>query len=504
MFVAIASGGSTAASSSDGITWTARILPGSSASWTSVAWGNGRFVAIASGGAVAAYSLDGMTWYLSSLPASTTWTSVGYGQGLFFAVASGTLSAATTTDGLTWTSRSLTTSASWSAIAFGNPAHIPTWVAISSTTTTNTINAGATTLGRASVASGKISLIKIWEPGSGYSTAITATVTDPNITTAAILLPRTGNGVLGNPTFVNQGSGYRSSTTVTTVGGTGYADTYQNNKYLYVSGLSTVPTPGAALTIGVLSAIYRIVVITDLSGGAARFQVSPPLTNENAPEHGIGLSIRQKYSQCRITGHDFLLIGTGNQTATNYPNVDVTTAISYRQMTESGGGRVFQTSTDQDGNFMVGNLFGVQQASGIVTISADQFSLAGLNQLTLGGFALGTNSVVVTQFSTDSFFTANSDSIVPTEKAIKTYLARNVAGGGSNAQTGQITAGTVGVGGPNKIFSSTLSQVIVTNPMHFRQGPLGGVNGAVGGITGMMLAHEFFAASFSGGPDNMN
>ena len=310
--------------------------------------------------------------------------------------------------------------------------------------------------------------------------------------------------MLGNPTFVNKGSGYRSSTTVATVQGTGYADIYQNSKYLSVSGLSVLPTPGAALTFGSgVASIYRIVVITDLTNGKALFQISPPLNNLNAPEHASGIFIRQKYSQCRITGHDFLLIGTGNQTATNFPNVDVTTATSYRQMTENGGGRVFQTSTDQDGNFMVGNLFGVQQASGIVTISADQFSLTGLDKLTLGGFALGTNSVIITQFSTDSYFTANSDSVVPTQKAIKTYLARNIAGGGSNAQTGQVTAGTVGVGGPNKIFSSTLSQVLVTNSMHFRQGPLGGVNGAVGGINGTMLAHEFFAASFSGGPNNL-
>jgi hypothetical protein len=503
IFVAIASGGTAAASSPDGITWTARTLPGSSAAWTSVVWGNGRFVAIASAGATAAYSLDGITWYASTLPAATTWTCVDYGQGLFFAVASGTSTAATSPDGLTWTPRTLASSATWKSIAFGNPTKVPTWCAVSNGSTTTTTNAGATALGRAVVSSGKISQIKIWEPGSNYVLP-TVTVTDPNSTLAVTLLARVGTGVLGNPTFVNKGSGYRSSTTVATVQGTGYADIYQNSKYLSVSGLSVLPTPGAALTFGSgVSSIYRIVVITDLSNGKALFQISPPLNNLNAPEHGSGIFIRQKYSQCRITGHDFLLIGTGNQTATNYPNVDVTTATSYRQMTENGGGRVFQTSTDQDGNFMVGNLFGVQQASGIVTISADQFSLTGLDKLTLGGFALGTNSVIITQFSTDSYFTANSDSVVPTQKAIKTYLARNIAGGGSNAQTGQVTAGTVGVGGPNKIFSSTLSQVLVTNSMHFRQGPLGGVNGAVGGINGTMLAHEFFAASFSGGPNNL-
>jgi hypothetical protein len=492
VYVAISTGGTEAASSADGITWIARTLP-ASASWTSVTWGNGRFVAIASGGATAAYSFNGITWYSSSLPTATVWTSVEYGMGLFFAVASGTTAAASSPDGLTWTPRTVAISAAWKSVAFGNPTRVPTWCAVSNGSLTTTVNAGATALGRAVVSNGRISQIKIWEPGSNYITS-TVSIIDPNATEIVAVLPRIAIGVLGNPTFVNRGVGYRSSTTVATVAGSGFADIYQNSKLLSVSGLSVIPTPGAALTFGGnLSTIYRIVFITELGSGKARFQVAPPLNNLNAPEHAAEIFIRQKYSQCRITGHDFLLIGTGNATATNYPNVDVTRAASFRQISESGGGRVFQTSTDQDGNFIVGNLFAVQQASGIVTISADQFSLTGLEELTLGGFALGTNSVVVTQFSTDSFFTANSDTIVPTQKAIKTYLSRNIAGGGSNAQTGQIVAGTVGVGGPNKIFSSTNTQVFVTNSVKINGGPVSGINGT-------MLAHQLFAAGFSNGP----
>ena len=37
---------------------------------------------------------------------------------------------------------------------------------------------------------------------------------------------------------------------------------------------------------------------------------------------------------------------------------------------EYNGGRVFYSSTDQDGNFRVGELFKVEQSTGIVTISA--------------------------------------------------------------------------------------------------------------------------------------
>jgi hypothetical protein len=476
----------------DGSTWTQVAMP-SSANWASVTWGNGRFVAIASGSTTAAYSFDGITWIASTTQAGAAWTAVRYGQGVFLAIASGTSTAMTSADGVTWTTRTLANTVNWSDIAFGNPSSTPGWVAISTTSssTASYIKAGATALGRAVVANNKITVIKIWEPGSGYTGTPLPTlqVTDPNPTSAVVTLCRVGNGVLGNPTFTNRGSGYRTSTTVVTVStGDGFADIYQNSKYLTVSGLASLPTPGAALTITGNPNQYRIVVINDLGNGTANFQVSPPLTIALAPEHNTAISIRQKYSQCRITGHDFLLIGTGNQTTSNYPNVDVNTALKYQQIAENNGGRVFQTSTDQDGNFKVGNLFAVEQASGIVTISADQLSLTGLQTLSLGGFSLGTNTVVINQFSTDSYFTANSDTIVPTQRAIKSYVARNIAGGGSNAQAGAVVAGTFGVGGPNKIYSSTQTQLYARNSMNLKKG-----------INGTMLSKSFFAAGFKTG-----
>lgn len=317
-------------------------------------------------------------------------------------------------------------------------------------------------------------------------------VIDPNSTTGQYNVCRTAVGVLGNPSFTNRGTGYRTSTTVVSVvGGGGFADVYQPTKYLSVSNLASLPTPGAALAISGNSTTFRIVVITSLSSNKALFQISPALTILTAPVNGANLTIRQKYSQCRITGHDFLLIGTGNQATTNYPNTDVTTALSYRQITESGGGRVFQTSTDQDGNFLVGNLFGVQQASGIVTISADQFSLAGLQQLTIGALGLGPNAVIIQQFSTDSYFTANSDTIVPTQKAIKTYVARNVSGGGSTATTNTVSAGQISIGGPNIITNKAGGSIIVNRTVN--------VSGKYAGLNGILLAHSFFESGFGGG-----
>lgn len=322
-----------------------------------------------------------------------------------------------------------------------------------------------------------------------YATTVNgavATITDPNATSTAIVNCRVGNGVLAQPTFSNRGSNYQTSTTTCTIsGGAGYADIYQISKYLTVSGLTYLPSLGASLTIGTNQTQYKIVNVTNLTSGTYYLQISPSITRSNVFPHGTAISIRQKYSQVRLTGHDYLMIGTGNKTTSNYPNVDVTTKKSYNQISENNLGRVFVTSTDEDGNFKVGNLFGVQQATGTVTISADLFNLSGLNQITLGGVQVGQNTVTITQFSTDQYFVANSDSIVPTQKAIKLYIANQISNGGSNAQTSRLVAGTVGVG-PFGIFSSAGTTIKVNNKMNMTKG-----------IDGVMMALTYFKSSIN-------
>ena len=83
---------------------------------------------------------------------------------------------------------------------------------------------------------------------------------------------------------------------------------------------------------------------------------------------------------------------------------------------------MFFTSTDQDGNFRVGGLFQVEQATGKATLNADAFDLSGLQELSLGSVALGSFGATISEFSTDGTFQGNSDNVLVTEKAIKTYV----------------------------------------------------------------------------------
>ena len=478
MWVAVASGGTAAASSNDdGVTWTSRTLP-SSGTWASVTFGNGKFVAVATGGTAAAYSLDGITWTACTLPASSNWSRVRYGQGLFFAISTSGTQAATSQDGVNWTSRTMSTSANgYLSIEFGNPADTGIWTAIGGSTGTvaSSVATGATAQGRAVVVGGVITLIRMWEPGSGYTSSPTLTFTDPNNTVEAVTWNRIGNGVLGNPTYNNRGTSYVTATSL--VDGTGYADYFQTGSYVNVDLLSAAPTAGANVQFATITGVvYKLVTVTQFLGSGpytARLQVSPLLGSNEAPSHNEVVTIRIKYSQVRLTGHDFLDVGTGNVTKTNYPGLPLVAKDKDKETNEFNGGRVFFTSTDQDGNFNVGDLFTVEQSTGVATLNADAFSLAGLQELQLGSVALGSQGATITEFSTDPTFAADSDAILPTQRAIKAYISSQIGGGGGALNVNSITAGVVYIAGQS-ITTTTGVQINIQSKMNFT----GGVDGS--------------------------
>lgn len=497
VWVAISTGGTQAArSTDDGTIWSVVTMP-ASANWISIVYGNGRFVAIANGSANTAYSFDGATWYLSTNILSASWTKVAYGQGVFLAVATSNNAVSYSNDGNIWkstgddsTAFTLPSTSNWTSIAFGNPSSSGTWVAIvNGSSQAASIKTGARTIGRATVRSGRVSNIAILEPGSGYQTTPSISVYDPNKTSSVFVRIRRGNGVLANPIMTNSGSGYQTATTTATISGNGFADNYQTGEFLFLNNVSVVPGPGDNLNIaGINDLTYKIVTIQELGGTAGnysiRISVSPTIGIEESPDHAATVEIRQRYSQVRLTGHDFLDIGTGNFDDSNYPNIPQLLKAPENEIYEKDGGRCFYTSTDQDGNFRVGELFKVEQATGTVTISASLFQLSGLSEISLGGVSIGGTGVVIREFSTDSTFTADSNNIIPTQRAIKAYLSASISGGGSNALTTQFTAGIVRVG-PQQLGTTTGEAVQFPTKVS--------INGE---IDGSLLALNYFLHGF--------
>ena len=504
--------------------WAGHILDviadSSAKDWVSIAYGNGRFVAISSTGDIA-YSFNGEDWLPATMPSQDgstahNWKKIRYAQGVFFAVGDTggrdiagdttpvpTNYAATSYDGIVWTSRTLASSKEWISVAFGNPyvdardstvgKRTPMWIAIDNTEIFNKIQTGARALGRVTLSSGIIRSVKMWDPGSSYTEGPTCTLVDPNNSTDAVIESRTGDGVLSQPGWLNRGLGYRTASTVVTISGNGYADVTPSGKFFVMNDLDVYPGPGASLTIGTLPDFYVLVAIEQLGetdrGLAARIRVSPEIKVRDNLQHLTPITIRTQFSQCRITGHDFLDIGTGNFEETNYPELysGFYTPAPENEVVELNRGRVFYTSTDQSGNFRAGELFAVEQSTGVVTISADFFDLGGLSELRLGGIRVGGTGAVIREFSTDPLFIADSNNIVPTQRAIKSYLASRLSIGGSEIAVGSFIAGTILVG-PDRFNNTAGLRIIVPVRAEFE--------GTSAGIRGSILAQAMFYRSF--------
>jgi len=510
--------------------WTTNVLDtaddSSQADWVSVEYGNGRYVAMSAQGDIR-YSFNGEQWYASEMPTqdgSTVmhWRQMKYGNGTFVAVCDTVVDGtnliiggnetingrtrffAYSGDGIHWKSNDLARELQWGAIGYGNPEVAgeitPYWIAVPTEQGSGfaRLEIGTRAEGRALVEGQRISEVRLWNVGSGYtqSTAINTEFVDPNQTIDAYQQNRVGNGVLGTPSFLNRGKVYKTSTTEVTILGDGYADIYPESKFITLSGLDRLPGPGAQLRFAGNEDFHRAVVITPIrteedGTQTALIRISPSFSKDLTYPHNTAVTIRERYSQCRITGHDFLDIGTGNFEQTNYPEL-YTTGDFFKapenEVVELEGGRVFYTSTDQDGNFRCGELFAVEQATGIVTISADFFNLEGLTELALGGVRLGGSGTVIREFSKDPFFIEDSNNIVPTQKAIKAYLTNRLNVGGADLLTASFIAGVVRVG-PSEISTTTGQYLNFVNQVEFV--------GSDVGISGSILGQTIFFGSFN-------
>jgi hypothetical protein len=199
----------------------------------------------------------------------------------------------------------------------------------------------------------------------------------------------------------------------------------QSNYILVLSSLSSTPATlvGASIqfatgdTSAYIIASYSTVTVN----GVSLYIVVLAQQKATPSTDGTVANIRYNFSLIRLQGHDFLYIGTGGISATNYPTITASNAIPANQIVYTFPGRVYYVSTDEKGNFNVGQYFSVNQATGAATLNASAFNLSGLTSLRLGsiGAQLGAQ---VDEFSTDGTLGQNSGTKVPTQSAVRTYL----------------------------------------------------------------------------------
>ena len=217
-------------------------------------------------------------------------------------------------------------------------------------------------------------------------------------------------------------TGGSSGATATLTSGT--ATVNQSGRIL-VTTFSTAPDAGDSLQFASTDGnAFQIQTVSSVTANGVAYKVLVFATSRaTAVASDVAVHARKEFSLARLTGHDFLQVGTGGTDTTNWPNNPTQSPNQDYQIqtNETDPGRVYYTATDDLGNFYVGDQFKVDQATGNVTLDASAFNLSGLESLRLGSVG-GLIGAAVGEFSTDITMSQNSDTKVSTQKAVKTYV----------------------------------------------------------------------------------
>ena len=274
----------------------------------------------------------------------------------------------------------------------------------------------------------------------GVTSGASATLFRVNISTDSLHIEnRSGNFQQGETvTITKDNSSTFQVVLSSSYGDSSAAQTGQTGALIAVDSSDGTLNSANALSIGSNvvfvsdgSKYYRLSAIseTNTSNQTALLRLTESVTTGRAIPDNTATTITTGFSNIRLTGHDFLDIGTGDFASSNYPGNASQPADQSDEVNELNGGRVYFSSTDQRGDFRVGDLFRIQQSTGIATLNADAFDLSGLSELQLGsiGAELG---ATINEFSTDETLANDSNTAVPTERAIVGYTQRDNMGTG--------------------------------------------------------------------------
>jgi len=266
---------------------------------------------------------------------------------------------------------------------------------------------------------------------TGDSSGATATILRVNIALDYLHIEnRTGNFTQGETcTITKDDSSTFQITLDSSLGDSSAAQVGQIGPLIAVDSSDGTLSSATAIKLGANvqfagdSTYYRVSAVTETntSNETALIRLTSSVTEGNAIADNTSSTVTTGFSNIRLTGHDFLDIGTGDFTTTNYPGGPSQAADQADEVDETNGGRVYFSSTDQQGDFRVGDLFRIEQATGVATLNADAFDLSGLNELQLGSIGAQIGATI-NEFSTDNTLAGNSNTAVPTEFAVKGYV----------------------------------------------------------------------------------
>ena len=208
--------------------------------------------------------------------------------------------------------------------------------------------------------------IRVGSAGTGYNSAPTITISDPSVSWGipASAVAEISNGSVRNIEIVSNGRGYSSIPTV------------------QISSPSVGINTATAI-IELLPSYYSVLSSTPVSAGICTITI-----NENIPYVVNAGSQVPFYKQSRIlaSGHSFEYIGSGTEINSALPNFGGV-PIQDNEVDMRNGGLVVYTSTDQGGNFRIGEGVAINQLTG--TISGTFYSKSLFSTMTPFILALG-------------------------------------------------------------------------------------------------------------------
>ena len=207
--------------------------------------------------------------------------------------------------------------------------------------------------------------IKVTNGGSGYTSPPIVTVDAPTGPGVAIPVQATAtveNGSVTEITVFGGGAQFESAPNITFSGGGGSS---------------------AAATAEMEAIYYGVQEATEPVAGVSTISLIQNLNNDV----GIGTTVffaRQSFQI--VSSHSFQYIGAGNTIESAYPSRGGIT-IQENEVLKLDGGEITYTSTDQAGNFRIGDGVAIDQATG--TISGNIYIKSLFTQVTPFILALG-------------------------------------------------------------------------------------------------------------------
>ena len=258
---------------------------------------------------------------------------------------------------------------------------------------------------------------------------------------------------------------------------------------ILVSTFATSPNTGDSVQFATTDGnAYQIQSLSTITVASTEYKILVFSTSRATPvPASTVINCRKRFSTVRLTGHDFLKVGTGDKITTNWPGEPTQPPSQADQITTlaTDPGRVYYVATDELGNFYVGDYFKVDQATGNVTLDASAFNLQGLQSLQLGAIG-GLIGASINEFSTDGDMSQNSDVKVPTQAAVRTYVGKitalNPGGSGTGTFTitgNQVISGNLTVNGTTTTVSST-NTTIEDKLLELGTGTTGSPSGDIG------------------------